>query len=133
VHPYDEDEEKDDQFFYFPSNGAPAEWNWQVKTEILGEKPVPVPLCPPQIPHGSTWDRTRAVITRMKFHPNISKLLESTCESCHRPLTKMTMNEKYRTLNHNTHVLMISCIEDIHICQNSLMNYVYIQTFAFLK
>jgi hypothetical protein len=25
VHPYDEDEEKDDQFFYFPSNGAPAE------------------------------------------------------------------------------------------------------------
>jgi hypothetical protein len=24
------------------------------KTEILGEKPVPVPLCPPQIPHGPT-------------------------------------------------------------------------------
>jgi hypothetical protein len=22
-------------------------------------KPVPVPLCPPQIPHGLTWDRTR--------------------------------------------------------------------------
>jgi hypothetical protein len=24
---------------------------WQGKTEELGEKPVPVPLCPPQIPH----------------------------------------------------------------------------------
>jgi hypothetical protein len=24
------------------------------KTEELGEKPVPVPLCPPQIPHGMT-------------------------------------------------------------------------------
>jgi hypothetical protein len=29
--------------------------NWQ-----LGEKPVPVPLCPPQTPHGLTRDRTRA-------------------------------------------------------------------------
>jgi hypothetical protein len=25
-----------------------------------GEKPVPVPLCPPQIPHGLTRDRSRA-------------------------------------------------------------------------
>jgi hypothetical protein len=30
------------------------------KTEELGEKPVPVPLRPPQIPHGLTWDRTPA-------------------------------------------------------------------------
>jgi hypothetical protein len=43
----------------FPSNGAPVEWNWQGKTEVLGEKPIPVPLCPPQIPHGLTRDRTR--------------------------------------------------------------------------
>jgi hypothetical protein len=45
-------------FFIFPSNGAPVEWNWQGKTEVLGEKSVPVPLCPPQIPHGLTRDRT---------------------------------------------------------------------------
>jgi hypothetical protein len=43
----------------FPSNGPPVEWNWQGKTEVLGEKPVPV-LCPPQTPHGLTRDRTRA-------------------------------------------------------------------------
>jgi hypothetical protein len=30
--------------------GAAVEWYWQAKTEGLGEKPVPVPLCPPQIP-----------------------------------------------------------------------------------
>jgi hypothetical protein len=47
-------------FCPFPNNGAPVEWNWQEKTEVLGEKPVPVPLRPPQIPHGLTWDRTRA-------------------------------------------------------------------------
>jgi hypothetical protein len=41
-------------FYPFPSNGAPVEWKWQGKTEELGEKPVPVPLCPPQIPHGLT-------------------------------------------------------------------------------
>jgi hypothetical protein len=45
--------------FIFPSNGAPVEWNWQGKSEVLGEKLVAVPLCPPQIPHGLTRDRTR--------------------------------------------------------------------------
>jgi hypothetical protein len=30
----------------FPSNGTTVEWNWQGKTEDLGEKPVPMPLCP---------------------------------------------------------------------------------------
>jgi hypothetical protein len=47
-------------FYPFPSNGKLVEWNWQGKTEVLGEKPVPVPLCPPQIPKGRTRDRTRA-------------------------------------------------------------------------
>jgi hypothetical protein len=45
--------------FIFTSNGAPVEWNWQGKTEVIGEKPVPLPLCPPQIPHGLTRDQTR--------------------------------------------------------------------------
>jgi hypothetical protein len=39
---------------------ATVEWYWQGKTEELGEKPVPVPLCPPQISHGLTRARTRA-------------------------------------------------------------------------
>jgi len=33
-------------------NGALVEWCWQEKTEVVGESPVPLPLCPPQIPHG---------------------------------------------------------------------------------
>jgi hypothetical protein len=36
-----------------------VEWYWQGKTEELGEKPVSVPLCPPQIPHELTRARTR--------------------------------------------------------------------------
>jgi hypothetical protein len=32
---------------------ATVEWYWQGKTEELGEKPVPVPLWPTQIPHGA--------------------------------------------------------------------------------
>jgi hypothetical protein len=36
-------------------------WNKIVReNRSTGEKPVPVPLCPPQIPHGLTRDRTRA-------------------------------------------------------------------------
>jgi hypothetical protein len=27
-------------------------WNDERKTEVLGEKPVPLPLCSPQIPRG---------------------------------------------------------------------------------
>jgi hypothetical protein len=36
------------------------------KTEELGDKPVPVPLYPPQIPHGLTWARTRASAVRSR-------------------------------------------------------------------
>jgi hypothetical protein len=35
VQPCDEDNQF---FFIFPSNGAPVEWNWQGKTEVLGGK-----------------------------------------------------------------------------------------------
>jgi hypothetical protein len=28
-------------FFVFPSNGAPVEWNWQGKAEVLGGKTCP--------------------------------------------------------------------------------------------
>jgi len=31
---------------------------WQEKTKVLTEKPVPVPLCPPQIPCRLPWDVT---------------------------------------------------------------------------
>jgi hypothetical protein len=41
-----------------------VEWNWQGKTKGFGENPVPVPFCPPQIPHGLTRDRTRAYMVR---------------------------------------------------------------------
>jgi hypothetical protein len=34
--------DEDDSFFsVFPSNGAPVEWNWQGKTEVLGKKTCP--------------------------------------------------------------------------------------------
>jgi hypothetical protein len=51
--------------FFYPQGKilawrAMVEWYWQDKIEELGEKPVPVPLCPPQIPHGMTWVRTGA-------------------------------------------------------------------------
>jgi hypothetical protein len=41
-----------------------VEWYWQGKTEEIGEKPVPVPHCPPQIPRGLTGERIRASAVR---------------------------------------------------------------------
>jgi hypothetical protein len=39
---------------------AMMEWYWQDTIEELWEKPVPVPLRAPQIPHGLTRTRTQA-------------------------------------------------------------------------
>jgi hypothetical protein len=43
-------------------------WGWRIwwnelagETEVLGKKPAPAPLCPPQIPLDQTRARTRAV------------------------------------------------------------------------
>jgi hypothetical protein len=41
-----------------------VEWYWQGKTEEHREKPVPVPLCPPQISHGLTGARIRDSVVR---------------------------------------------------------------------
>jgi hypothetical protein len=51
-------------FSVLPSNGAPVEWNWRENRSTRGEKPFPVPLCPPQIPHGLTRDQTQASAVR---------------------------------------------------------------------
>jgi hypothetical protein len=48
----------------FPCNGAPVEWYWQVKTEILGGKTCPSATFPPQIPRELTRDRTRPSLVR---------------------------------------------------------------------
>jgi len=34
---------------------ALVEWCWWRKIEVLKEKPVPVPFCPPQISGDRTW------------------------------------------------------------------------------
>jgi hypothetical protein len=52
---------------------ATVEWYWQEKTEELGEKPVPVPLCPPKIPYGLT----RGV------NPGLSGDRPATNDLCH--------------------------------------------------
>jgi hypothetical protein len=59
----------------FPRNGAPVEWNSQGKTEVFGEKPVPVPCCPPQIPHGPTLSGERPVTKRLSHGTALLKRL----------------------------------------------------------
>jgi hypothetical protein len=73
-------------FFVFPCNGAPVEWNWQAKTEVLGEKTVPVPFCPPEIPHGQTRDRKRASAVRD---------WQLTAWAMARPKTHLTENKHF--------------------------------------
>jgi hypothetical protein len=44
--------------------GDPVEWYWSGKSKNSQEKPIPVPLCPPQIPHGPTRSRTQPSVVR---------------------------------------------------------------------
>jgi hypothetical protein len=54
VKPCDEDEDKDEQFFFTFFQVIEHRWNEidSGKSKFSEKKPVPVPLCPPQIPHG---------------------------------------------------------------------------------
>lgn len=47
------------------------EWYGQGKTEVLGRKPVPAPLCPPHIPRGLIWDRTRGANHEVQLNRQI--------------------------------------------------------------
>jgi hypothetical protein len=38
--------------------GALGKWHWQRESKVQREKPVPLPLCPPQIPYGLARDWT---------------------------------------------------------------------------
>ena len=40
--------------------GSFVQWNWQGKTEVLGDNPVTVPLCPSQISYWLFWNRKQA-------------------------------------------------------------------------
>jgi hypothetical protein len=91
VQPCDEDDEV--LFLLFHFNGALMEWNWHGKTEVLGEKPVPVPLCPPQIPHESTRDFFS--VSFFPFDPFCT--FKSFCPSC--PIV-LSLHNKHNTNIH---------------------------------
>ena len=44
--------------------GALVEGNWREETNVFWERYVPVPICPPPISRGLTWDRIRAFAVR---------------------------------------------------------------------
>jgi hypothetical protein len=56
----------------------------------LGEKPVPVPLCPPQILHGLTRDRTRASAVRGRRLTAWAICCWLKSHSIHAPATPLT-------------------------------------------
>jgi hypothetical protein len=57
----DKDEEKGGKVFYFSKYWSTSGMKLTGENQSTREKPVPVPLCPPQIPHGLTRDRTRGL------------------------------------------------------------------------
>jgi len=54
--------------------GTLTERHWMINTEVIGQKPVPVPHSPPQIPHGRGWLWTGAsavrAATNLQSHGN---------------------------------------------------------------
>jgi hypothetical protein len=44
--------------------GTLVDWYWRGKHEVLWEKLVPLPLCPPQIPPGLILEQTQVAVVR---------------------------------------------------------------------
>jgi hypothetical protein len=66
----------------------------QDKCTVLGEKPVPVPLCPPQIPNGLAWnsqDASKVTSHRLTAQENdMMNQFQFVCPlKCYKKLTNI--------------------------------------------
>jgi hypothetical protein len=92
-----------------------AEWQRQAKTVGIGEKRVPVLLCPPQTPHGLTQARTRTSTVKSRgltAWATGRPLLIFWCLWCLRTidrLNKMHTNRHKITNSRTTYVIFITC------------------------
>jgi hypothetical protein len=79
------------------------------KTDVPGENPVPVSLCPPQISQGLIWDRTRAsVVTGLRL----------TAKAMARPLTGYQCALSRRVMSH----LSLHLAEQVrHVQRNGVL------------
>jgi hypothetical protein len=108
---------------------------WQGKPEELGEKPVPVPLCPPQIPHGLTRARTWASAVRGRRlttwvmarsqclrYCTVSQIQQPKCHSCYdRPQIRNGWKQLLSSWFTHQHSVRISCqSRHKYICSSSL-------------
>jgi hypothetical protein len=68
-------------FFVFPYNGAPVEWNWQGKTEVLRENPVHYRFHMgwPGIEPGPQWSKTARLTAWAMARPH--KFIVNTVQS----------------------------------------------------
>jgi hypothetical protein len=78
-----------------------VEWYWQGKTEDLGDKPVPVPLCPPQIPYGLTraWTRASAVRGRRLTAWDMARQIRNDHETHSRTVSAHVQHVTYLKSN----------------------------------
>ena len=71
----------------------------QGETEVLGEKPVTVPLCAPQIPHGLTWYWTHVYAVRAR---RLNTRINMNCTyrpSPYRAVNKLPLGYTNQTVN----------------------------------
>jgi hypothetical protein len=98
------------------------------ETEELGEKPVPVSLRPPQLPHGLTRARTRASAVRGRWQPPEPWQANSTDNTWHIKVnrsrgislnifvhhtSKIVLNKNYSPQRAPRHTLV--CVEELHV------------------
>lgn len=75
--------------------GALVEWYCQEKTEVFGEKYVPLLLCPQQISHGLARNRNRASTLRRSTTDRLTNL-SAVCLNEHRSnSSKPTVTSKF--------------------------------------
>jgi hypothetical protein len=71
------------------------------KTEVLREKPAPLPICPPKTMHGLVRDQTRANTVR-------SRRLAASSEEIHPPQHKFIFCP-------TSNIIKISCVQEDYL------------------
>jgi len=59
--------------------------NGEIRTgnaKVFSKKPLTVSICPPQLPHGSTWDTKQAVVKGWQHQPWHDQI-NFNCNSTH--------------------------------------------------
>lgn len=124
-----------------PKDWWTVEWQWGTR-DVLGGKPIPLPLCPPRIPQRLPYNWTRICVTRRQWHGAWAKDITPHNQShagkvllreLNREFASILYNQKvhWRLRNSPPQVSIVSWISSYHFLKANFNSTDRIRALAF--